>query len=506
MSFNSDNCSSPQRAFTISWHQGDRTYACKTIDENIQYLLQRKMDLTVSAGRFAVSAIFLTITAVIFFQVDKAQPTPYMDEIFHVPQAQKYCAGNFTEWDPMITTPPGLYIMSVALIQPVSQLLQVEREDICTTKILRMTNMFFAVVNFFVLDALLRRIHQNSKISRGLTPSGTAFSLSTFPVLFFFANLYYTDMGSTCFVLLAYLASQYSNHFLAAVFGSASLLFRQTNVVWVVFLAGTTFVRLLEKDALKSQNQAKQLNKSYLSAVQVAINYALDVKNMVKMIACLWLYGIVVLGFLIFVFINKGIVLGDKEHHQAVFHIPQLFYFAAFTMGLAAPFLLSFDKVGRFLKSLRGNGWLFLLLFAFMLAAVHQFTYVHKYLLADNRHIPFYVWRKIYQRHELVRYILVPGYVYAGWSIFDSLAGNSLLWRLIYMICLVVACVPQKLLEFRYFILPFIIFRLNVHPQAKWKSLVELLLYCAINGTMLYLFLMKPFTWEGNPEEQRFLW
>lgn len=64
----------------------------------------------------------------------------------------------------MITTPPGLYIMSVALIQPVSQLLQVEREDICTTKILRMTNIFFAVVNFFVLDALLRRIHQNSKV------------------------------------------------------------------------------------------------------------------------------------------------------------------------------------------------------------------------------------------------------------------------------------------------------------------------------------------------------
>lgn len=68
------------------------------------------------------------------------------------------------QWDPMITTPPGLYIMSVALIQPVSQLLQVEREDICTTKILRMTNVFFAVVNFFVLDALLRRIHQNSKV------------------------------------------------------------------------------------------------------------------------------------------------------------------------------------------------------------------------------------------------------------------------------------------------------------------------------------------------------
>ena len=34
------------------------------------------------------------------------------DEIFHVPQAQQYCAHNFTHWDPMITTLPGLWVMS----------------------------------------------------------------------------------------------------------------------------------------------------------------------------------------------------------------------------------------------------------------------------------------------------------------------------------------------------------------------------------------------------------
>jgi hypothetical protein len=33
--------------------------------------------------------------------------TPTQDEFFHVPQAQKYCEGDYT-WDPKITTPPGL--------------------------------------------------------------------------------------------------------------------------------------------------------------------------------------------------------------------------------------------------------------------------------------------------------------------------------------------------------------------------------------------------------------
>lgn len=30
------------------------------------------------------------------------------DEIFHIRQAQTYCAGRWTQWDPKLTTPPGL--------------------------------------------------------------------------------------------------------------------------------------------------------------------------------------------------------------------------------------------------------------------------------------------------------------------------------------------------------------------------------------------------------------
>ncbi|XP_071816104.1 dol-P-Glc:Glc(2)Man(9)GlcNAc(2)-PP-Dol alpha-1,2-glucosyltransferase-like [Apostichopus japonicus] len=498
------NCSSAQLSIP-SWYPGESAYGTK-IDEKINCLLESKMDVTISAGRFAVSALFVLVTAVIFLQVEKFQHTPYMDEIFHVPQAQKYCAGNFTEWDPMITTPPGLYVMSVALIQPVSQLLQVEREDICTTHVLRMTNIFFAVMNFFVLDALYRRIHRDNRVSDGMLPSATAFNISIFPVLYFFSNLYYTDMGSTSFVLLAYLSSQYSNHFLAAIFGILSLLFRQTNIVWVVFLAGITFARLFERDAVKSQNQTKQMSKSYLSAVQAALNYALSVKNLRKIVTHLWLYALVVACFLAFVFINKGIVLGDKEHHQAVFNVPQLFYFFALTAGFAAPVLVSVEKVNRFLKTVKSNFGSWVIVMLMMVGAVHQFTYVHKYLLADNRHIPFYVWRKIYQQHWLVKYILVPGYAYAGWSMSDSLSVKSLLWKLTYVVCLIVACVPQKLLEFRYFILPFIVFRLNIPPLSRWQLLVEFVLFSAINGAMLYLFMMRPFKWEGHPGLQRFIW
>lgn len=34
------------------------------------------------------------------------------DELFHIPQAQRYCLGKYSLWDPKITTFPGLYLYS----------------------------------------------------------------------------------------------------------------------------------------------------------------------------------------------------------------------------------------------------------------------------------------------------------------------------------------------------------------------------------------------------------
>jgi hypothetical protein len=42
-------------------------------------------------------------------------PFNMQDEIFHIPQAQHYCRGEFSSWDPKITTFPGLYLYSSAL-------------------------------------------------------------------------------------------------------------------------------------------------------------------------------------------------------------------------------------------------------------------------------------------------------------------------------------------------------------------------------------------------------
>jgi alpha-1,2-glucosyltransferase len=84
-----------------------------------------------------VALVFASCLVAVQFLAASLQPQPYMDEIFHIPQAQQYCRGNLTAWDPMITTPAGLYLYAVQMLLPLSLVLGGPLEQWCTTTALR---------------------------------------------------------------------------------------------------------------------------------------------------------------------------------------------------------------------------------------------------------------------------------------------------------------------------------------------------------------------------------
>ena len=47
----------------------------------------------VKSGAFLLVALTIGVS----HRFNAEQPAPYMDELFHVPQVQHYCAGNYTE-------------------------------------------------------------------------------------------------------------------------------------------------------------------------------------------------------------------------------------------------------------------------------------------------------------------------------------------------------------------------------------------------------------------------
>uniref|UniRef100_W5UE50 Dol-P-Glc:Glc(2)Man(9)GlcNAc(2)-PP-Dol alpha-1,2-glucosyltransferase n=1 Tax=Ictalurus punctatus TaxID=7998 RepID=W5UE50_ICTPU len=450
------------------------------------------------------------ISCLLFSKITREQRESYMDEIFHVPQAQKYCEGKFTEWDPMITTLPGLYLLSVGVIKPVMWLVGWTGTAMCSTAMLRFINVLFNCGNLYILYLLICRIHPKDKSRATGRRVLSAISLSSFPVLYFFTFLYYTDAGSTFFTLFAYLMCLYRCHKASALLGICSILFRQTNIIWVAFCAGTVVAQKMDEAWRVDQSKKKdEKSASQISLQRLAHflpKYLTSPVNIKSVLLSTWPYGVVALGFIVFVVLNAGIVVGDRSNHEACLNAPQLFYFFSFTLIFSLPISLCYHRLVRFVQSLQRHPFLFLLITVMSVILVWKFTFVHQYLLADNRHFPFYVWKRIFQKHELVRFLLVPAYVFAAWSFMDTLNSKSAFWILAFCVCLVAATVPQKLLEFRYFILPYLLYRIHVPLSSLPRLLLEFALYAAVNAATIYIFIQKTFQWPDSPAVQRFMW
>ena len=179
------------------------------------------------------------------------------------------------------------------------------------------------------------------------------------------------------------------------------------------------------------------------------------------------------------------------------------------------------------------------------LLAVHFNTIVHPYTLADNRHYVFYVFRLLL-RHPLLKYLAVPVYYACFWLSIQSLAHPTddldapprtikarpyqeaihntrlpmqISFVVIWLITTALCVVTAPLVEPRYFIVPWIIWRLHV-PHAPttftvrgrtyspdFRVVVETVWLIAINQLLQHYFLNKPFTWPSEPGiKQRFLW
>lgn len=192
-------------------------------------------------------------------RVSAVVPEPYLDEAFHVPQAQAYWAHQWTHWDPKITTPPGLYLWSYLLCAAMLALRGSPTQ--LDADALRVTNVAAtAVLLPWRLQTLLEalRREQNSRPA-GSRLSHTVLNICLFPPLFFFSGLYYTDILALLLVVEAYnwelkrattksSASRSSLIFIG--FGLLALVFRQTNIFWVsVFFGGLQVVRTLRQSS-----------------------------------------------------------------------------------------------------------------------------------------------------------------------------------------------------------------------------------------------------------------
>lgn len=177
--------------------------------------------------------------------------------------------------------------------------------------------------------------------------------------------------------------------------------------------------------------------------------------------------------------------------------------------------------------------------------AVHFNTIIHPYTLADNRHYVFYVFR-ILRLHPAVRYLAVPAYYTCAWLVTNAVGESpndaqplekrenshptkvdlgrtpcQISFIIIWLAATFLSVVTAPLVEPRYFIIPWIVWRLHVQsapaslstkdkPTRNWYDFrlgLETLWLLAINMAITYTFLYRGFEWASEPGKvQRFLW
>ena len=129
--------------------------------------------------------------------------------------------------------------------------------------------------------------------------------------------------------------------------------------------------------------------------------------------------------------------------------------------------------------------------------------------------------------HPTIKFAAVPVYYLCGWCILHTSqqptaqsrtmrhkGDVTTLWALAYFTAFLGSVTGAGLVEFRYFIPAWLLWRLTVGSNGvdrdhgvSWRWWLEIGWFAAVNFMTVWLFLYHGFTWESEPGKvQRFMW
>ena len=343
-----------------------------------------------------MEAAAVVVSAIV---VNHYYPEPHMDEIFHIRQLETYLRGDFLTWDPKITTLPGLYFFFFTIL-----------------KILPVHNYFPLLSVCRILNSLL--MFPCASLLQITSPKVKSIIL-LYPPLFMSSSLFYTDTLSLLANLLYYHYRSQSKHIISGLIAVFAVFCRQTNILWIGFFAGILILKEYEIFTIKD------LRKLLENWREILRNYAFEL--------------LIAASFGVFVVGNKGITVGDRGNHQPGMHLAQICYLFAI-LSIISP--INLEKLRKSITELR---WVYILGPVYII--ISKYSYSHPFLLSDNTHYIFYLWKNI-----LSPYGVYISYFYAiSICYFQRITEVKFVW---WMVCSCLTLVPSTLLELRYFIMP----------------------------------------------------
>ncbi|CAO1397226.1 unnamed protein product [Diamesa hyperborea] len=447
--------------------------------------------------KYSLLTLYSVISLMLFEKVFTKSKL-VIDEEFHLQQGIHFCLGRFEIWDPKITTFPGLYLVSALFLYP---------SKMCNVFMLRFISLAASIVNVYLIQSIRATAMKVDTKKMNLNLALETLTIAILPPMYFFAHLYYTDIISITTILGVILFSQKKYHTFAAVCGCFSVLMRQTNIVWICMVLGSSIVDKMVTSVFPKENLTNISLQQLISTVKAHLkNPKLLFNQLLGILLEFYGYILIIINFIIFLVKNGSIVVGDKSAHEATLHLPQILYFTLFVLIFAPTMWI--PRLFQ-IKQLVTNRKLMItcVVLLIVIGVIVKFnTLVHPYMLADNRHYTFYIWNRFYGKYQLARYIVIPVYIFGLITIWKAMEQNTIGFKVLFIISLFLSLSLQRLIEVRYFLIPFLFLRLNMKSCCRKLTLLELISYLVINGLIFYLFFTKEIRWKNYSEPQRIIW
>lgn len=286
-----------------------------------------------------------------------------------------YYRGEYEVWDAKITTPPGLYHLQKLCSYFVGHSL---------TSMRALNSLLFG--NLFLVFAMKIyefNDHNINNMSRSL-------NLALTPTLYFFNFLDYTDSASLAFVTMGFYYCIVGSAWRMGLCSLLAVYVRQNNIVWCLYLL---VYRIVTNYALSIGSIRGNILRSVISFLRLMlVNFKnILIANFVQIcifpIFALYLYR----------YNNSRLTFGDHDNHPLSFHPTQFLYLTLFII-INLPitindFVYAFkESVLRFYFSRHALA-AYLFLVSGCIVVVDKWTLVHPFILADNRHYVFYLYR-----------------------------------------------------------------------------------------------------------------
>lgn len=130
----------------------------------------------------------------------------------------------------------------------------------------------------------------------------------------------------------------------------------------------------------------------------------------------------------------------------------------------------------------------------------------HPFLISDNRHYTFYINQRLLKR--LPPSVLAVAFTCAQWLVLADMSHLNFVTSSILIVATLVTVIPTSLLEFRYYMIPFLLWRLfgKQGSMSGRRIVLESLAWIVLHVITIYIFLSRTFHWTSTTDLQRFMW